>query len=230
MSLPNIMKLKKLTFEAYSDRERKKSIGKFKVMYNPTTFSQRYDIGYSKYDPSDPMAQYSFSKPRVLNLKLVLDGTHVEQMGLLGSLKTVSQRVKEFLKLTYQVNGNTHEPNFLRVEWGGEDDGGLDFKCRLSSVDVTYTAFERDGSPLRAELDVALVSDEEVAAQAAKLRKNSPDLTHLRIVKSGDTLPLLCKDIYGSTHYYMRVAEFNQLDDFRNLVLGQSLRFPPLEN
>ena len=230
--LPNITKLKKLTFKAYKAQERSTGdyVGEFETMYNPTTFSQKYEIAYSQTSASDPTIRYALSKPRTVNLKLVLDGTHVERMGLMLPQKSVSQRVTDFLKLTFKVNGDKHEPNFLRVEWGGKDDGGLNFKCRLSSVDVTYTAFERDGSPLRAELDVVLISDEEVKAQAAAIRKSSPDLTHLRIVKSGDTLPLLCKDIYGSMHHYLRVAEFNQLDNFRNLVPGQSLRFPPLEN
>ena len=47
-------------------------------------------------------------------------------------------------------------------------------------------------------------------------------------MKSGDTLPLLCKEIYGSSAHYLRVAADNRLDDFRNLVPGQTLYFAPL--
>ena len=59
--------------------------------------------------------------------------------------------------------------------------------------------------------------------------KESPDVTHVRLVKSGDTLPLLCLEIYGSSAYYLRVAADNGLDDFRNLVPGQRLYFAPLD-
>jgi nucleoid-associated protein YgaU len=48
------------------------------------------------------------------------------------------------------------------------------------------------------------------------------------VVKSGDTLPLLAKEIYGSSEYYLRVAEVNGIDDFRNLTPGQQIIFPPL--
>ena len=57
----------------------------------------------------------------------------------------------------------------------------------------------------------------------------SPDLTHIRTVQSGDTLPLLAKAMYGSSRYYLVVAEANGLDDFRNLKPGTKLFFPPLE-
>jgi nucleoid-associated protein YgaU len=58
--------------------------------------------------------------------------------------------------------------------------------------------------------------------------KSSPDLTHSRIVKAGDTLPLLSKEIYGTANHYLWIAQQNQLDDFRNLMPGQRLFFPPL--
>ena len=56
----------------------------------------------------------------------------------------------------------------------------------------------------------------------------SPDLTRARTVRHGDTLPLLVRQIYGSPDYYLAVARYNKLDDFRNLRPGQQLLFPPL--
>ena len=106
----------------------------------------------------------------------------------------------------------------------------MNFFCRLASVNVSYTSFHRDGTPLRAELDINLVSDQNVKKRLAEENKSSPDLTHHRVVKSGDTLPLLAKEIYGSAGHYLRVAQVNNLDDFRNLTPGQELFFPPLES
>jgi nucleoid-associated protein YgaU len=63
----------------------------------------------------------------------------------------------------------------------------------------------------------------------AEENKSSPDLTHVRVVKAGDTLPLLTKAIYGSSRDYLRVAEHNGLDNFRDLTPGRRLVFPPLE-
>ncbi len=235
MALFDRMKLKKLTIKAYKSRSRGTGdlVGTFEAMFNPASFSQKYEIEYGKnqgMNSTNKVVSYSRSKPRALNLKLILDGTGVHEMGIsqLAGQKTVSERVKEFIDLTFRMNGTIHEPNFLVVEWGGQEDGGLIFSCRLGSVDVSYSSFDRDGSPLRAELDVTLISDQDVKKRMAKENKSSPDLTHSRIVKSGDTLPLLCQEIYGRSDYYLRVAQVNDLDDFRNLRPGQELFFPPL--
>ncbi|HEU6454372.1 MAG TPA: peptidoglycan-binding protein, partial [Roseateles sp.] len=63
----------------------------------------------------------------------------------------------------------------------------------------------------------------------AMAQDQSPDLTHKRVVKAGDRLPLLCNEIYGTPHLYLQVAAANGLDDFRNLAPGTQLFFPPLE-
>ncbi len=235
MGLFSKMKLKKLTIKAYAKKARSGiPIGTFEAMYNPESFSQKYEIEYGKnqgFNSTNSRVNYARSKPRVLNLKLILDGTEVEQMGLsLGAKKTVSERVKQFLDLTFRMNGQIHEPNYLMVEWGGKDDGGLIFSCRLGDVDVSYTSFDRDGSPLRAELDINLISDQDVKKRMAEENKSSPDLTHSIIVKAGDTLPLLTQQIYGTSAYYLRVAQVNNLNDFRNLTPGQELFFPPLDS
>jgi nucleoid-associated protein YgaU len=57
----------------------------------------------------------------------------------------------------------------------------------------------------------------------------SPDLTHVRLVKAGDNLPSLCDAIYGDPQMYLKVAEANGIDDFRRLVPGTRIFFPPLE-
>ena len=132
--------------------------------------------------------------------------------------------VKEFVDLTFRMNGDIHEPNFLVVSWGD-----LIYSCRLGSVEINYTQFDRSGSPTRAELNAVFIGDTEIKKRMKIENKSSPDLTHKRLVKSGDTLPLLAKEIYGSSDHYLMVATTNGLNDFRNLTPGQTLYFPPLE-
>ena len=102
------------------------------------------------------------------------------------------------------------------------------FDCRLSSVDIKYTSFDREGSPTGAELDIVLIEDIADALRVREDNFQSPDVTHFRVVKAGDTLPLLSNSVYGDPSYYLTVAQFNGLDDFRNLQAGQKLYFPPL--
>ena len=51
----------------------------------------------------------------------------------------------------------------------------------------------------------------------------------MRTVKAGDTLPLMCYRIYGDPKYYLDVAEVNHLGNFRVLIPGSALVFPPIE-
>jgi nucleoid-associated protein YgaU len=93
---------------------------------------------------------------------------------------------------------------------------------------INYKLFRPDGSPVRAEVDAKFKEILDPELRVAQENDQSPDLTHVRTVKDGDTLPLYCKDIYGDPKYYIEVARVNKLISFRNLKVGQRIEFPPL--
>lgn len=229
MGLKTPFKLEKLTLTAYKDDARTLEVDQspFIAMFNPETYSKQYSIKYTKQKVvSGPdIPKYVVNEPSTLSFKLLLDGTgsHEVKMTQFQHDTNIESRIKRLLNICFFINGDIHEANYLKVSWGE-----MKFNCRLSNIGINYTAFNPDGTPLRAELDIEFFSDEKAKKQMAQDDKKSPDLTHSRIVKSGDTLPLLCKTVYGSTDRYLWVAEQNQLDDFRNLTPGQRLFFPPL--
>ena len=53
-------------------------------------------------------------------------------------------------------------------------------------------------------------------------------MSHARLVRGGDTLPLMTQRVYGSTKLVLRVARANGLDHIRGLAPGRTLIFPPL--
>jgi nucleoid-associated protein YgaU len=230
MPFPNLFKLEKLKISAFEDVERQKEIEPaFEAMFNPQSLSQTYGIRYKHgrgFGGATQSATFVREEPSSLRLNLLLDGTGVEEMGLVNlfsSPETVQDRIEHFLTIAYRSQSPTHEPSFLTVKWGA-----LDFPCRLTSVSISYTSFDRDGSALRAELDITLTSDEEIKKQQARLSFTSPDVSHARVVRGGDTLPLMTQAIYGSTAPMLRVARANGLDHIRELAPGQTLIFPPL--
>ena len=102
------------------------------------------------------------------------------------------------------------------------------FKGRLESLTLNYTLFRPNGMPLRARANASFVGFTDELLLHSKIKKNSPDLTHVITVQAGDTLPLLCNRIYGRSDYYSQVAEVNGLTAFRDLRPGTQLVFPPL--
>lgn len=224
--------LEHMVVMAYSDKKFTKKVGEFTVTINPASYSHVYQINYN-----DVQAQGSAGGSPVFNrtpsdtvkFQLVFDGTGVVPSILPGVVPFmadgITKQIAEFRKLVFSYNGNIHSPNYLILSWGT-----LLFRCRLQSFKVNYTLFKPDGTPLRARVDVTAKGyndEEEIALRASK---SSPDLSHVVTVKAGDTLPLLCYDIYGSSNPYIKVAAVNGLTDFRDLQPGQQLMFPVMQS
>lgn len=236
MALSLFNKLEKLKINVYGNRRR---IGvpqkTFTVMFNPTSISTSHQNKFSRLQGINTrgrVAKYAYSQSNEVKFDIALDGTGVTDYGLATLLgfgtKTVSEQIDLFLSMCFYMDGDLHEPKFLKIQWGT---GTLeDFDCRLQSVDIEYTLFDKNGAPLHAVLKTTFIEDNDPSKRIRLEGKNSPDLTHTRIIKSGDTLPLLSKEIYGSSQYYLRLAQFNNIDDFRNLTPGQEIIFPPLDN
>lgn len=236
MPLKNPFKLEKLKISVFGNRRR---IGlpqdTFEVMFNPTSFSMTHENMFQKLQgiqTSGRRAMYSHSRSEELSLTLILDGTGVSDIGVLGlgplGTPSVSDQVDKFLTTCFHMDGEIHEPKFLRIHWGT---GVLkSFDCRLRRADVKYIAFDKSGAPLGAELSTVFVEDLDQAKRIRQEGKSSPDLTHHRVVRAGDTLTGLCHSIYGSARYCVQVAGVNGLDSLRELEPGRELVFPPLEN
>jgi hypothetical protein len=60
---------------------------------------------------------------------------------------------------------------------------------------------------------------------SAQVNKSSPDLSHYIEFSADDTLPLLCQQVYEQPRYYLKVAEFIGLANFRCLEPGSVLIF-----
>ncbi len=231
MTLDSFTMLEKLSIKSFKEADRENGfLGSFEAMFNPESYSLSYQNMYSRkqgINTTGSQAKYGFSKPERLSFKLILDGNNVDtHFGIrnLFDRNDVSKKVQKFLELTTKMNGDIHQPPYLVLRWGD-----LLFNCRLNTVNINYTQFTGSGIPLRAELDTEFFGDLETVERLKKEGKNSPDLTHYRIVGAHDRLPLMCKQIYGSAQYYPWVAKANNLDNFRNLQPGQRIYFPPIE-
>jgi nucleoid-associated protein YgaU len=159
------------------------------------------------------------AKPGDLALTFFLDGT-----GANGKKIEVQEKINEFQQVT-GYNGKIHRTSYLKVMWGT-----LQIKrCVLKSASIAYKLFKPDGIPLRAVITANFTDNSDDKTSQAIAQNQSSDLTHVRLVKAGETLPSLCEQIYGDPHYYLEVARANKIDNFRNLAPGIKLLFPPLE-
>ncbi|MEP7120325.1 MAG: hypothetical protein ABJE95_05425 [Byssovorax sp.] len=197
-------------------------VGQFEAYVNPSEITLGYEVEWDAAQGSGTTkSRMNFKKikPGDLSLVFFLDGT-----GANGRPLDVQKKVDEFQTVT-GYNGDIHRPNYLKIGWGT-----LTVKrCVLKSASIVYKMFKPDGVPLRAVITAAFADTSDDATRVALSQDQSPDLTHVRLVKAGDTLPKLCHEIYGDPQLYLAVAEANRLDDFRNVAPGTRLFFPPLE-
>jgi hypothetical protein len=197
-------------------------VGEFEAYVNPHELTIAYEMEYETSQGSGTTGsrmEFSKVKPGDLSLTFFIDGT-----GANGKQIDVQQRVEQFQTVT-GYNGNIHRPNYLKVVWGT-----IQVKrCVLKSASIAYKLFNPSGVPLRAVITANFTDTADDETRVALAQDESPDLTHVRMVKAGDSLPMLCNQIYGSPDYYLEVARVNGLDNFRNLQPGTRLIFPPLD-
>jgi hypothetical protein len=215
--------LEKLLIKAYEKADFSGSpVGEFQAYVNPHEITLAYEMEYDSAQGSGTTGsrmEFKKVKPGDLSLTFFIDGT-----GANGRKVEVQDEVERFQTVT-GYNGTIHRPNYLKIVWGT-----LQVKrCVLKSASIAYKLFKPSGVPLRAVITANFTDTADDQTRVALAQDESPDLTHLRLVRAGDTLPLMCYRIYGSTSYYLEVADFNGIDNFRNLEPGTKLLFPPLE-
>lgn len=209
----------------------------FTALINPAELERTLAIDYSDTDTvpingNTEDKKYARYVPETVTFALVLDSTGVVPPAGPGSSNgagaqptPVTKLIERLKSVCYTYNGDNHEPNVVKLNWGENFDN---FFGRTRDLTVSYTLFKPTGEPLRAKLKLKFVRYRSNAQAAKEKGDNSPDMTHAVIVQEGDTLPLLCERIYQDGARYIEVARFNGLTDFRSLRPNTVLHFPPL--
>jgi hypothetical protein len=215
--------LEKLLIKAYEQPDYSgRPIDEFAAYVNPNEITLSYEMEYDSAQGSgttNSRMNFKKLKPGDMNLVFYIDGT-----GANGTQANVQDEVEKFQRVT-GYNGRIHRPNYLKVVWGT-----LQVKrCVLKSASIAYKLFKSSGIPLRAVITAVFSDNSDDRTRQAMAQDQSPDLTHVRVVKAGDNLPSMCFRIYGDPSYYLEVAHANKIDDFRKLIPGTTVFFPPLE-
>lgn len=198
----------------------------FEALINPESYTIDYKLKFSEegqgQGTSGKQLKYEYTEPEEMTFDFLFDNTGIID----GKPRdSIVDDINKFKQVLLEYKGDSHEPPHLVLVWGENSI----FKGRAIEVGLTYKLFKPDGTPIRAVAKVKFKSSIEELKRAAKEDKKSPDLTHVRKVKAGDTLPLMCYQIYGDPKYYLSVAQANYLHSFRALTPGMDIVFPPIE-
>lgn len=218
-------KFEKVKIYAYNNIDYAKSneVGEYTALINPENYAVEYKVEFNNQQASGttgkdvpPVAK----RPEDMQFEFLFDCSNV----IVPTVKKdIYEDVENFKKLLLEYDGDSHDFKHFKLVWGK-----FIFKGRCTSLNITYKLFNPDGSPIRAVCKVGFKGGVEEKLRIAIESPKSPDLTRLRQVKEGDTLAALAYDVYGDSKYYLQVAQANELDNFRNLIAGTILKFPPV--
>lgn len=225
-------KLEKMLILAFSDSEKCENGGipeaddVFEALINPEGYALSYKLKFSDsaqgQGSSGQQLKYEYTEPEEISFEFLFDNTGIIDGNPRDS---VAEDLKRFKEVVIEYKGDAHEPRHFKLVWGENSI----FKGRVTELSISYKLFKPDGTPIRASANVKFKSSIEEQKRAAQEDNSSPDLTHLRKVKAGDTLPLMCYRIYGDPQYYLQVAAANGITNFRYLMPGTDIFFPPIE-
>jgi nucleoid-associated protein YgaU len=216
----------KVTILAFKDKKLQDKNAEFVLPVNPEQYGQKFAVKYDVKPAQGAQgveAKFQSSAPEELKLEFVFDGTGTVY-GYAQTDKSVPEQIDEFKSVVYDLQGEIHQPRYLKVVWTD-----FAFDCILTELEITYTLFSSQGTPLRAKLGCTFLNYKETERRVREEGKSSPDLTHVRTVKKGDTLPLMVHNIYGKPGWYLEVARTNGLTNFRRLEVGQDIVLPPVD-
>ena len=213
------------TSKAAASGGRAQAKASVEALINPETYTLEYKVKTAEgqgQGTSGAQQKFAYTMPEELSFEFLFDSTGIID----GKPKRdgVFDDVDRFRKVLTEYRPSSHEPYHLKLVWGN-----LVFTGRAVELAITYKLFNADGQPIRALAKAKFKGSIEEQKRIAKENPQSADLTHIRQVKAGDTLPAMCAQVYGDPKYYLDVARVNGLSGFRALAPGRELLFPPLQ-
>ncbi len=200
-------------------------------LFNPSDFTINRQINYVQHKVPGldrPVLQFISGEAETMSFSLLFDtysgGLGTAQPSVLAStaavdaLKVDVRTFTEPLMKLAAVDSDTHAPNLVEFVWGS-----ISFKGYIQSISQRFTMFNMFGTPVRATVDISLISDKK-----DNNVRNSPDRTKSRTVTEGDRLYNFAYAEYGDCGEWRRIADANGIINPRRLTSGEQIVIPPI--
>jgi len=202
-------------------------------MFNPKeyTFSKRNNWQpKSSKGNAVPHLEYGGGASASLKLQLLFDSLedHAPLMSAGKDVRLFTRGLWDLMKPT-KGSKNTQtgmgQPPICRFEWGHF----WTFKAVIESLSQKFTLFAKDGTPLRAIVDVDFKQIEDEGQYPRQNPTSGGESgSRLYTVREGDTLSGIANEMYGDPTVWRTLARVNQIADPRRLRTGRVLLINPL--
>ena len=191
------------------------------VQFNPTDYGIDGSVSYAQMPVPGlqmPIQQFIRGEAEHLTLELFLDQTDTPG----GKAQSIKARLDQ-LRTFVLIDPALHAPPVCRFEWGDQTFTGV-----VISIREKLALFNSDGNPVRARVTLTLRSYKSAEVQLRELKRMSPDRTHVRVLREGETLAQISNEAYGDPRHWRAIAEANDIDHPRLVKPGTPLKVPSL--
>jgi len=191
------------------------------VQFNPSEYSIDRGATYAVMPVpglQTPIQQFIRGDADQLTLELFVDETSSRNAGK----ESVKSRL-ETLRTFVRINASLHAPPVCQFVWGD-----LTFVGTVVSLRERQVMFSTNGNPVRARVTLVLRAYKSAEVQMRELRLESPDRTHVRVMREGETLSTIANEAYGDPRAWRPIAEANDIDRPRFVLPGTALKIPAL--
>ncbi len=117
------------------------------AQYNPKEVQIKRTVAWTEH--KDVTMEFTGVKGRSISVELLFDGFEAK--------RSVQPQLDTLEKLANPIDKRSHDEKLQRPHWCVVAWGGMpNLKCVIESVTVKYTMFGKEGTPLRAVVNVEL--------------------------------------------------------------------------
>lgn len=231
----SVQTLSKLTI-TYTNEEQEEV--KYYFQYNPTSMQIKKGVKMTEESGKGKNASEStFDKGEARELTIsdvFFDTTNAGEVDV--KTKKVQDSVYKYYVAPLESLANAYEyspdPEFfsipvipvLTLSWGKAD--YLEFKCTLTSISYSFTRFAKDGTPVRAKVDLTFKETVLVEETAKSVAQGNTQEVYT--VQALDTLHSIADKKYGDPSKWKAIATANGIDDPNFMPDGTELILPKL--
>ena len=173
-----------------------------------------------------PSPQFSGGHARELTLNLLFDADPSS-----GDVTSATDALFAMMEVNSSLaSGRTNQarPPSITFAWGTF----TSFKAVCSRLNVQFTMFKPDGTPIRATAALTLIQVEkdprsgQGTPAAAQNPTTRAERMRVHIVRAGDSLQSIAYAHYGDPNRWRTIARENGIDDPLNLERGAELSVP----
>lgn len=176
-----------------------------------------------------PTIQFGGGHGRELTLQLLFDAAENASADVRG----VTDRLLMMMEVTVPAGGDlaTARPPTVTFAWGPT----VTFEAVAQQLNVQYTLFSPDGSPIRALCTLTLIQFAKADSRSttggaleadSSIVQSPAPAPAVHTVGEGDSLPSIAQSVYGEPSRWRDIAEANEIDDPLRPPRGQPLAIP----